>query len=301
VPRSVYATIQDLRRTGLSDTSLYSDENLTYFLELASDIVEAVTGQFFGPRRLTLRESSRGFRSVEEPHKNKIIEVERVAHLHRDGSITAIDPRAYAIMDRRIRLRHFDTDPQTLDRAFRAHLTPRFSHDDENVEVVGIFGWLEPSEKFETTLSVSLLRGAVLLDVEAPGDIEQDDLLLIDGRFWVIVTADPVEAVSPPTSINIDPSPKSADTGASVVRYGKVPRLVREAVVRTAVARRFAPGSEEEIALDQARRMKREETDNYEYELFAGQGNTRSGSGTGDSIADGYLSRFRVPIQGAWA
>ena len=100
----------------------------------------------------------------------------------------------------------------------------------------------------------------------------------------------------------IDPSPKAASAGAEVIRFGQVPLLIRQAVLRTAVANQFTAGSDAEVELGLRQRIKREETDNYEIEFFSSNRASSSETGTGDPRADAILSRFRAStISGEWA
>lgn len=295
--RSVYATIADLRQAGLADEDVYTDEMLTDRLELAADIIEAVTGQFFGPMRLVFKANGRGREIVATPERDRIIEIESVqliAYSLVDSiwleSPSVLDGSDYSIQPRFIRLRPFDTGSSPYGRAFRDVRQFRFPNDDQNVLVTGVFGWLDPAEKLEGVLAADLAVGDTELELGEEMAAEVNDLLLIDGRFWVIVTE--VDG----TTVTIDPSPKAAAEEASVLRYGKVPRLVRAAAIRTVLANINAPGSAAESATLEDGRMRREKTDNYEVEFFEGAGTTTApGTGTGDVVADGYLLRFRAP------
>jgi len=338
MPRSVYARIFDLRAI-FTDTTKYPDTALLRLLELSADIVEAVTQQFFGPRYLDFVADGLGRRFVEEANQNKIIEVKSLEHRRTDGSFQLIEARTYSVLARRVRLRTIDKSSSPADRAFVAgsrislghgHSSGtgtggqgirvpagspanRFPYDDQNVRLAGVFGWLDLSDKVETTLAADLSVGDVSVSLTTTDELLQDDVLLIDNKFWVIVGSvtlasipasdGPPAVVAVPGTVAMDPSPGKATSGASVVRYGRVPRLIREAVLRTAVANKFAPGSDEELAASDDHRIKREKTDNYEIEFFAGQKkDSASSGGTGDPKADTILSRFRSStISGAWA
>lgn len=295
--RSVYATISDLRsKAGLSDTTQYPDDRLLELLELSAEIIESLTQQFFGPKRLTLRIDGLGRHMVEEANKNKIIEIESVAILSPAGDSYILDPEYYVVDDRAVRLRKLDRNPSPYERAFQAWPEHRFIYDYQNVEVTGVFGWLSLDTKFETTLTTALARAGTSFQLAAPGDISVNDVLLIDSTFWVIVSA-----ITPAGLVTIDPSPKAAGTGASVVRYGKVPLLLRESAIRVVIVNQNVPGSEEELEGQYADRIRREQTDNYEVEFYQSPSGSKVTAGTGDPIADAYLSRFRAPsISGSW-
>lgn len=95
-----------------------------------------------------------------------------------------------------------------------------------------------------------------------------------------------------PGVVMIDPSPSSAFTGSEVIRWGRFPRDLKEAVVRTALASK-AGWSDSNIGGQFA--LKRERTDNYEYEKFPGIKVANIAAGTGDPIADNILSGLRAP------
>jgi hypothetical protein len=310
VARPVYATVAELRAV-LPDVAAYPDSKLLMMLYTASELVEVITKQFFAPKRLDFLADGLGNRSVYEAEKNKIIDVESVEIRRGDGSLYPLIGDTYSVGDRRIRLRTLDKDPSPPNRAFLAGSSfygmaegsvvsagspaRRFPYDDKNVRVVGTFGWIERSERFETTLSAPLAAGGTTMSVVDASELVKDDILLIDGAFWVI--AGDIAGLD----ITIDPSPRKADAGASVIRWGQVPLLVREAVLRTAVAGRFDIGSEEEADIDERSRIKKEETDNYKIEFFAGPKSSFASGGTGDPRADAILSRFRAPaVAGEW-
>ena len=192
--RPVYARIADLRKI-LTDEAAFPDDELLALLELASAMVENYTQQFFGPKYIDTFVDGLGKRAVQEVAQNKVIEVERLEYRRTDGSFRLIDPKFYSITDseRRIRLRTIDKLPSPPDRAFLAgsqvdgltvdRVIPsgsparRFPYDDSNVRMIGFFGWLELSEKFETVLAQDLAKGSTSVIVEDTGDVDTDDLL----------------------------------------------------------------------------------------------------------------------------
>jgi hypothetical protein len=276
--------------------TVYPDDVLIDRLEYSAALIESLTQQVFGPVYKTVPVNGLGQIYVEEPYRNKIIELVAVQHLSADGTLTPLSANTYVVDERRVQLRPFDKSPWAFDRAFRAFPDNRFPYDYQNVRFTATFGWLDLDVKIETTLTSALSLGGVTLDLGDTTDLGRNDLLLIDRRFWVIVGAVPTPGV-----VEIDPSPKSAAVGSSVIRYGQVPRLVREAVVRTVLANVSAPGSDEETGADERKRMRREETDNYEVEFFEGVKGGKVFAGTGDPRADAILSRFRASaVTGSW-
>ena len=335
MPRPVYARIAELRVLLLDDTA-FPDAALLTLLEFASELVEHLTGQFFGPKFIDTTVDGLGKRAIQEVERNKVIEVVRLEFRRSDGSFRVIEPRYYGITEteRRIRLRTILKNPLASDRAFLAgssvlgltagrHISAgaparRFPFDDQNIHMQGYFGWLDLVDKHETVLSQDLARGGTQVFLADTDDLLQNDLLLIDRKFWVIVgtltTAsipevpeDPGPPIVPAVpavvgEVTIDPSPGKALTGAEVIRFGQVPLLIRNATIRTAFANQFAPGSEEEGELGRAGFIKKEETDNYEIEFFSRNRAASPETGTGDARADAILSRFRAPTpSGEWA
>jgi len=308
MPRPVYATIPSLRAAGLSDTTLYPDAVLWDLLELASDLVESLTSQFFGPVPLSFLANGEGKRAVRERNSNKIIELRSVSCVSSVGTSSLVASSRYAVHDRCVRLRPVNTNPSPERRAFVGISDPRFPYDDKNVKVDGVFGCIDQKTKVTTTLAAPLTKGATTICLTDTAEFDEDDLLLVDDKFWVVAQETIVEG-DPLTStigkIQIDASKWAAASGVPVVCYGGMLRLVKRAVIRTALAHRYLPGSEEELEAERRHRIKREETDNYEIEFFqGGSGGSSAGSaasGTGDPWADSILGRFRCPsISGDW-
>jgi hypothetical protein len=314
--RSVYATIEDIRAAGLPDSSTHTDERVRSLLELASEIVEAITDQVFGPTFKQFDANGSGRKIVEDNDRNKILEVIQVQVLRfgllRTSGFLSDTPQIltsedFTVQERHIQLRPNDVSSSRMNRAFRDIRENRFPNDQKNVRVTGVFGWLDLSPRFETALAESLASDATTIKLLETGDVEKDDLLLVDQRFWVIVKGVTVvsdSSATPPTigEVSIDASPKAAEidgTAPTVVRYGKVPRLIREAVIRTLLAHSAPLGSDEEQDRLAAGRIRREETDNYEVEFFASSGSEKANTGTGDPVADAFLSKFRAPTVAA--
>lgn len=98
-----------------------------------------------------------------------------------------------------------------------------------------------------------------------------------------------------PGYVTIDPAPDTALLGAPVIRWGRVPRDIKEAVLRTLFANRGGIFSEPSANPSNFFLLKREKTDNYEYERFALFKNPANlFSGTGDPRADAILSKYRA-------
>ena len=211
--RPVYATIQDMRAAGLASTAQYTDEKLQDILELSVAIIDSLTHQFFGPKRLITRVNGWARRLAEEPAQNKIIELNSVTVVDRDGGTNLIDADLYATHERMVRLHPTKTDSSTFLRAFQGFpLDRRWPFDDKNVSIDAIFGWIEKSEAvLETALMQVLSRGDTTVYLASTEDLEKNDLLFIDNRFWVIANEIAVDAdpnATPPVvgEVRIDPS-----------------------------------------------------------------------------------------------
>ncbi len=98
-----------------------------------------------------------------------------------------------------------------------------------------------------------------------------------------------------PGYVTIDPSPKFAIQAAPVIRWGRVPRQIKEACLRAFFV--LKGGLFQNPANNPTNYWlnKSEKTDNYQYErfqIFTTPANLFSG--TGDPIADSILSNFRA-------
>lgn len=218
MPRPVYATIQDLRDEGLS-VSIYPDARALVLLERAADTVERVTNQRFGPKREHFLRDGRNGRMALHPKAYRLIEVETVMLRLPDGTTFNLNREVFSLYPRYIRLRRGDTglpsdravreggESWTLNNYSKTRREISFPDDNQNVEVWGTFGIIEPSvvisrelaneagavlesSKEETTLGADLNMGDTSLRVVNVGTIRADDVLHIDpqgANFWVIV------------------------------------------------------------------------------------------------------------------
>lgn len=308
MPRSVYATIPDLRAL-LPNTTTHPDSFLADRLEYACDVVDTLTSQVFGPTRKAVDVDGWGRRGAAHPYRWKIIELESLRQIDLCGDeLSEIPQNVYVVKDRLVRLRPRDKNPDTFSRAMYGIPTTRFNWDDMNVRLDAVWGDMSLGEKKVTTLAADLARGATTVSITDTFDLLPKDVLMIADKFWVIVQEVTVESTDlTPGEILVDPVPFSAAAGDPVVYYGAIHSQIREATLRTALAHSNTPGSEDEIELERRNRIRREDTDNYEIEFFqGGSGGTATGagfwSGTGDPIADTILGRFKPsPIVGRWA
>lgn len=221
--RSVYARIQDVRDEGaggvLANTTLYPDARVLTLLERATDMVERLTQQHFGPIRKHFYRDGRNGRQIEEPDANKILEVEKINLVLPDHTTFTLSPQVYVVYDRSVKLRRGETglpseravkeggEAWTLNNYSKTRREITLPDELHNAEVFGTFGWMEPSvpkntfdpaaggkivlsSKEVTMLSAAVNVGDTVVSVANTGSFKVDDVLHIDPRqsnFWVIV------------------------------------------------------------------------------------------------------------------
>lgn len=221
--RSIYARIQDVRDEGaggiFGNTTLYPDARVLTLLERASDMVERLTQQHFGPIRKHFYRDGRNGRQIEEPDANKILEIEKINLVLPDHTTFTLSPQVYVVYDRSVKLRRGETglpseravkeggEAWTLNNYSKTRREITLPDELHNAEVFGTFGWMEPtvpkttvdpaaggkivlSSKEVTLLTTALAQGDTLIAVGSTGSFQVDDVLHIDPRqsnFWVIV------------------------------------------------------------------------------------------------------------------
>ena len=299
--RSIYATIQDIRDEGY-DASEIPDARALKILERAADTIERLTGQFFGPKKLVVKQDGRFGRLIYEPGRNKIIEFISLFNILLSGDKSPISSNWFEVKSRAVKMQPGEWGTP-WERAVIGRRPTRFLDQVQNVELTAVFGHIDVGEKIQTTLATPLTKGDTTVTVTDSATLEKGHILFIDDSFWLINQTDGSGGVE---ALTIDPSCGRASAGASVVVYGSVLADIVEASLRTALANRHGIGSSEASEADIAANIKSEKTDNYTYTLATPTGGTgKTGAsrykGTGDPRADAILSHYKGPkITGRW-
>lgn len=261
-----YATIADLRAEGLAESSV-ADDRAQELILLASRFIDRLTGQWFFPRRETLRLDGDGSAILHHPSLIPILEVRRLA----------VDDRILAPTDYALRERYLEI------------LRGAFPRGRANVEVEGVFGWLERRTKVETRLAAALSPGDTEIEVEDATGLRAKDALLIGDEVPLIVTS------LAGTRVTGDAVSTGAPAGAPVVAYGRVPRPIERACLMLVVRDRHGLATDAGVRQAVSDRIIEERTDSYLYRLSPvpeAAGDERT---TGDPAVDRLIADYVAP------
>ena len=265
-----YATIADLRAEGVDETVL-DDRRAMDLLLLASRQIDQLTGQWFSPRPETLRLNGDDFSAIRHPTQIPILAVHRLA-INRQP----VDPSGYVHQERCLELVH-----------------GVFPTGVGNVELEGVFGWLEARPPAMTQLQLTLAHGQTEARLIDASGFHDGDFLLVNNRLGVIAQEISGQVVS------LDPVRGGEVMSSPVVTYGRVPRPIERACVLLVLRNRHGMATDAGAQLAREARMVEERTDGYRYKLAAPAeplGTTVSGVVTsGDAEVDRLLVDFVSP------
>jgi len=122
-------------------------------------MIERLTGQFFGPRKLTVTRDGRDGRLIYEENTNKIIEFIDLSWVNADGDKTAVETSFYAVKERYVKCRR-GTFGKPSERAHFEIRERTFPDSVLNVELSAVFGWIDQKPKVETAVSTTFAAAA---------------------------------------------------------------------------------------------------------------------------------------------
>jgi len=261
-----YAIVADLRAEGV-DAASVPDSRAQELILLASRFIDRLTGQWFFPRRATLRLDGDGSALLHHPTLVPILEVRRLAV---DGRVIA--PTEYAVRERYVEL-----------------VRGAFPRGRANVEIDAVFGWLESRPKVKTRLAEDLAAGDTEATLADTTGLRVKDALLVGAHVPLIAGS------LAGTKVTGDPVPAGAPAGTGVVAYGRVPRPIERACLMLAVRSRHGLATDAGARAAVSDRIIEERTDNYMYRLAPSpeaDGNERT---TGDQAVDRLLADYVAP------
>jgi len=170
-----------------------------------------------------------------------------------------------------------------------------------NIKVEAVLGWIEAARDAVATVSTSEVTLAsttvVVDDIDGFRVRQVVDLIGTDESARVIVTAIDRDTKTLTFDALGDQLAEAVEVGAAVRTYGSVPnpitRLANFLVGKMLEADEQVPGG---ISFDPSR-LKREATDDYEYELFADEISAASSALTGHSFFDTIVRNFSRPTR----
>jgi hypothetical protein len=261
-----YATVADLRAEGV-DAASVPDDRARELILLASRFIDRLTGQWFFPRQVALRLDGDGSAILHHPALVPILEVRRLVV---NGRLLA--PAEYAVRERYVELAR-----------------GVFPRRRANVEIDGVFGWLEARPKVETRLAEDLAAGATEATLAGAAGLRPKDALLIGERVPLLV------ASIAGAKVTGDPVPASAPAGTPAVAFGRVPRPVERACLMLAVRSRHGLATDAGARAAVSDRLIEERTDNYMYRLAPARETDGDERTTGDLAVDRLLADYVAP------
>ena len=308
-----YTTIKALRDDGLT-VAVASDTQAFELICIQSEMVNQFTAQWFTPVDKVIRLDGNSASAIHLIELVPIIKVRRVTIISTGLSGTedtrdlllkedfVVDGRFIKLTSGRTGAR-FKSGLIAEEYIRGARFVKEFPEGVQNIEIDGVFGWIEGQKEFTTTTDGALAVGTrtqiVVDDILGFRVKDVVDILDTDGnsvlRFIVneidvsgkILKFDSVEIF---TAI-VDES--------DVITYGRVPRLVERAakiLINRIKDPVFTSGASTAALAD---RIIEEKTDNYMYRLRDPEaeelGNTQSPYSTGNIEADRILAQFHAP------
>ena len=302
-----YTCVAYLTTAGVDLVGVSADDRRDLITD-ASAYVEALTDQIFNPMAETRTWDGRGSAIVYDPQLLRILDVTSVT-LDYDRTNYRNEPIPNTVFEsiegQQEEIAYLGvlgsralsaTEYRVYDRWIETIIN-RFPGGTENVEVAGVFGWLDPARAEVTTAiddGAGLVTDATTVTVDSTAGFEEGDLVLIGANLYVIVTE-----VTDATTLTFD-SVGTIVAGAfpddtAVRTWGKVPRPITN--LTNFIAHQFR---EEDVARADAQRfvdvarLRKEQTDRYMYELFSPD-LTAGGSLTGSIRHDMVVKRYSRP------
>lgn len=298
-----YATIPDIRDEGLNATDLPDDRALR-LIELASKVVNRVTGQWFQPIIDKFLVDGKGQPIIHHRTLIPIIKVNLITLVTKGISDRfVLNDESFQIGEsgRSIEIVDiFDSTGGVTAKLFSEVFEDVFPDSTRNVEVDAVLGWIEGHKEVETTIAADLVSDATTIDVADATNIFAGDFINFSdtitpdskNREGVIIT----DVTSNTLTFDSIGKRKTIPDGSQAVVYGRVPDLINLAVRQLVINRQFQMNSEDAAAQALDARLKRERTDNYEYELFSADKGGSSQTLTGDEFVDAILDEFKPPL-----
>lgn len=281
-----YCSIQDLRDEGLTEDRL-PDDRAMMLIQMCSSWINHITRQWFIPMRLRERVDGRNCNVVQLPTATPILEIFNL-RLTKPGLFDMAYPTlAYEVKDRYVQL---------LDYQSRLPAQPKF------VTMDGVFGWLEETFNFyKTTTTVPLTPGVQTFAVADTTGFNAGDTLLLGFNLPPQSEAIQVVSVDHGTSeVTTDSVSVNLPVGSPVVKYGRVPNLIKWATMLL-VKDKMVPLGIRGTDMDTegpkwwADRLNSESVEGYSYNLAAIPKAYGHGGGewtTGNPEVDDILQQF---------
>ena len=289
----LYTTPQFLRDVGFDLTQVNLNEAGIYnVIHEVSSIIDSLTDQWFNAEAGTYFFNGSDRELIQHPKQLPFVRVTSVGIVgdrtnYRNRSFSTNLYRSYPEYDQAkdgpYRSALFSSGTGTIqpieyavhNRAIERIRAP-FPGGARNIQVVGALGVVEEPKFFTTTTTVQITGSTTFFGVADISGLEYRDVIDVTsdaGSFRAIVLN--VNRASGNVTLTDRLGgrfiPEAIPAGATVTTYGKVPRgieMVANYLVGNALQEISSRQNANANPIDPAR-IKREETDDYEYELFS--------------------------------
>ncbi|MBU1456920.1 MAG: hypothetical protein KKD01_19570 [Proteobacteria bacterium] len=315
--QSLYVSISELRREGLTELEMSNDRVLT-LIDRMSKKIDLFTKQFFTAREEIVKVDGEGISYTSYPNEVPIIKVNSIKiipdHSHvkkwscifpmQQISDQPLSPNNYTLTSSKRQIEMIEYMYQSYpynDRFYNlGERYPKiFPEGSANIEINGVFGYVENQKEFETTVANDVLSVDTIMQVVDASGIEQYDQIIIDTippfeRRVVAVDYDN-------NQLTIDQPMRSILTGTKIKTYGAVPLQIAECVMRLINRYRsqiFDPENGDSLK----GAIFKEKIDMYQWEakstFINGLWNLEetNWASTGDLIVDRILQEYISPI-----
>ena len=293
------------------DLANLTNNQLWSMIRDVSAVVDNLTGQWFNAEYGTWFFNGRGRELINHPHLVPILRVESVEVLADNTNYRNASFPEHTVdypFNQSAHVGHFSyggtgalaaTEYQIQNRMIERIRNP-FPGGVKNVQVVGALGWIEDHRYVATTTTAQLTEASTSITVtDVAGFKYRDVVEVVNGndiiRFIITEINPATNTLTFTTGLGREMTNVTVDAGAVVRTFGQVPRAIESLtnyLLGEAIAAVRARAAGANIVIDPAR-IKREETDDYEYELFApGQA---AALVTGSAKYDNILMAFSRP------
>ena len=290
-----YATLYHLRKRGVP-AGLLDDEDARELLDDISRWVDDFTNQIFWPQYESIYLDGPGHRYLRHPSLHPVLSSQPTVTEYLERTRTA-----YGAYTSAGTVWTLDTD---LYRVETAKVPRKIEHSlgvwnegSGNYLVTGWWGWLAKRNETEYTLAQAFDGTSDRLYLTSVAGLRPHDMgSLLDPSTdddYTILTIVEVDSVNNYVTVDgQDLLALAAVIGDTFTRFGQVPMAVRKFVLESAY---ISSGADE--GAGDGMWLKREETDNYEYERFSPKDMGMVGGEfwTGNPILDAGIRRFCRP------
>jgi hypothetical protein len=316
--RPLYVSIAELRAEGLTTVEM-DDERVLNLIERMSSKIDLFTGQFFIPKTEVVRVDGKELPYVSYPRSVPIIKINSVQIIPENCRVkrwNCVFPRQ-AIETLPLRTDQYAISGSKREVEFLDYSKNYHMHDDyyfsigerfpkvfpegsSNVELNGVFGWVENPKEVESLVTVDSLSTDNFLQVADASLFEKYDHLIIELTPALQRRVTRIDYDN--NILYVDVLGRTVQTGTIIRSYGSVPLQIAECAMRLVNRYRsllFDPENQDDIN----GAIHEEKIDSYQWKakarFYGGLWDKEetNWASTGDLIVDRILQEFVGPVE----